>query len=355
MIERLVEPLMAARSTDDAARLDLRHAREIIKDLFRHDASIYWADFLVSLSIAYGAVALYLTSPWFSPLFVVAFAVAALALFRCGVFIHEIAHMPGDRLRCFRAAWNILFAIPTLTPSFTYQSHAEHHNPRHFGTAKDGEYVALGTPPARKLVLYLLIVPLLPALAIFRFLLLTPVSYLHPRLRRLVLERASSFVINPSYRRVLSSDERRPAWWTIALEVAIFLELAVFSGLVASGRLDWTVAAQLYILGMCSAGLNWVRTLAAHRYRNTGAPMSFEEQIEDSITIDGQPLITGLLFPVGLRYHALHHWFPALPYHSLGRAHRRLMARLPAGSPYRRTVRPGFLRAARDLWRGATA
>jgi fatty acid desaturase len=333
-------------------RLDTREARQIIQDLFRHNALIYWTDFLLSLSIAYGAVALYLTRPAFSPLYLAAFAVAAFALFRCGVFIHEIVHMPRGRLPVFRIAWNVLFGLPTLTPSFTYENHVDHHNPRRFGTAQDGEYLPLGAPPVRKVIIYLLQVPLLPALAIFRFLVLTPVSFLHPRVRRVVLERASSFVINPSYRRMVPPGERRPAS-SIALEIAIFLELTLIFGLLASGRLAWTVAAELYVLAMCAAGLNWVRTLAAHRYRNTGAAMSFDEQIADSLNFAGGSLLTVLLFPVGLRYHALHHWFPALPYHSLGRAHRRLMARLPADSPYRGTVRRSFLEAARDLWRGA--
>lgn len=354
MTQKLANPLVTAHSAENAARLDLREAREIIGDLFRHDGLIYWTDFLLTLSIVYGAAALYLSSPPFSALYVAGFIAATFALFRCGVFIHEIVHLPGDRLRGFRVAWNVLFAIPTLTPSFTYESHVEHHNPRRFGTAKDGEYLALGTPPAYRIVLYILQVPVLPALAIFRFLVLTPVSFLHPRLRRMVLERASSYVINPSYRRPLPPDEQHRAW-VIALEVAIFLELAAFFGLVASGRLGWTVAAQLYVLGMCAAGLNWARTLVAHRYRNTGATMTFDEQIEDSINIVGQPLLTALLFPVGLRYHALHHWFPALPYHSLGRAHRKLMAQLPADSPYRRTARRSFFEAARELWRGARA
>jgi fatty acid desaturase len=353
MTGSLANPLLTADSAENAARLDLREAREIIGDLFRHNALIYWTDFLLTMSIAYGAVALYLSSPAFSALYIAAFIVAAFALFRCGVFIHEIVHMPGDRLRAFRVAWNVLFALPTLTPSFTYENHTDHHNPRRYGTAKDGEYLPLGTPPARRIVIYLLQVPLLPALAIFRFLALTPLSLLHPRVRRIVLERASSYVINPSYRRILPPDWRRPAWNT-ALEIAIFLELAAFFGLIISGRLPWTVAAQLYVLGMCAAGLNWVRTLAAHRYRNIGATMSFDEQIEDSINFGGRSLLTVLLFPVGLRYHALHHWFPALPYHSLGRAHRRLMAQLPADSPYRLTVRRSFFQAARDLWRLAS-
>ncbi|HWP26768.1 MAG TPA: hypothetical protein VNL39_10545 [Xanthobacteraceae bacterium] len=39
--------------------------------------------------------------------------------------------------------------------------------------------------------------------------------------------------------------------------------------------------------------------------------------------------------PIGLRYHALHHLLPNLPSHAFGRARRRLLAQLPADSPYR--------------------
>jgi fatty acid desaturase len=56
-----------------------------------------------------------------------------------------------------------------------------------------------------------------------------------------------------------------------------------------------------------------------------------------------------------MRYHALHHLFPTLPYHNMAAAHRRLMKRLPAGSPYRATNRCGFLETAGDLLRKAIA
>ena len=45
-------------------------------------------------------------------------------------------------------------------------------------------------------------------------------------------------------------------------------------------------------------------------------------------------LWAGLWAPVGLRYHALHHLLPSMPYHSLGEAHRRLKQALPADSQY---------------------
>jgi fatty acid desaturase len=328
-------------------------ARAVVKDLFQHNARIYWTDFLLSMALAYAAVALYLLSPTFSLPFFVGLAIAAFGLFRCGVFIHEIAHMPKDRMPVFRAAWNILFAIPFLMPSFMYKNHADHHNPRHFGTLKDGEYLALGAGSVGRIVGYFLQIPLLPALAIFRFLILTPLSFVHPGLRRWVLANASSYVINPRYRRSVPDDEPHGTW--VALEVAIFIELVVFAVLLISGTVPWSVFVKLYVLGMVSSGLNWIRNLGAHGYRNTGGAMSYLEQIEDSNTVIGAPGLIELLFPVGLRYHCLHHMFPAIPYHSLGIAHRRLMAQLPADSPYRRTVRHGFLAAVAVLWRSASA
>ena len=51
----------------------------------------------------------------------------------------------------------------------------------------------------------------------------------------------------------------------------------------------------------------------------------------------------------------MYHLFPALPYHALGTAHRRLMAQLPADSPYRATVRDGFLPALSELLANALA
>ena len=71
-------------------------------------------------------------------------------------------------------------------------------------------------------------------------------------------------------------------------------------------------------------------------------PVSFTNQLRDSVNYPYHWWTTSLWAPVGLRYHALHHLFPSMPYHRLHEAHSRLMAELPADSLYRETVSPGL-------------
>ena len=125
---------------------------------------------------------------------------------------------------------------------------------------------------------------------------------------------------------------------------------------VALGVHPWTRLVQLYLLAIMTLGLNYIRNMAAHHYRNeSGMEMTYLEQLEDSVNIVGNPISTELFFPLGLRFHALHHLFPSLPYHNLGVAHRRMMAQLPADSPYRRTVYPTFWAVMRELWNDRSA
>jgi fatty acid desaturase len=59
--------------------------------------------------------------------------------------------------------------------------------------------------------------------------------------------------------------------------------------------------------------------------------------------------------PLGMRFHALHHLFPTLPYHNMAAAHRRLAAVLPADHPYRQTESPSLLAAIGQLARASRA
>jgi fatty acid desaturase len=231
--------------------------------------------------------------------------------------------------------------------SLLYSNPLDHHNPRKYETPADGEYLPLASAPFRETLLYLAQIPFLPVLAVFRFLILVPLLFLQPRWRQRLLAQRFSYGSNPYDRRVLSPTENFGLW--AVLDLAGFCLLALVFAMVLKGWISWMTMALLYVLATCAIGLNRVRTLAAHRYVNTGRQKTYAEQLEDSLTIDNRSLFTALLFPVGSRYHALHHLFPSPPYHAFGVAHRRLLQTLPADSPYRRTIRTWFIAAVREL------
>ncbi|WP_153559077.1 fatty acid desaturase family protein [Roseimaritima sediminicola] len=325
----------------------LVRAHRLVADLQKPTEWIYWVDFVVSLIVGYGGATLFFASPLGSWLQVVSFLVAGFALYRLGSFIHEIAHFRKQEMRWFRIVWDLAAGIPLLTPSFFYENHRDHHNARRYGTELDGEYLPLGNGAVRDIALFFLQVFVQPIAVVIRFL-LAPLTFLHPRLRRWTLRRASSFVIDFHYSRPIS-DQPTPRWWTFmdlacsARAWGIFIAMAV-------GFTDWTRLPQLYALATFVLGVNYIRTLAAHRYLGDGRRMSHEQQLSDSTTITGVPIWTELLCPLGMRYHALHHMFPGIPYHNLGKAHRRLIAQLPADSPYHATVYPSWFAVVSELW-----
>lgn len=308
--------------------------RALVSDCFERRPAIYWADMAASSAVAYPAALYFLLAPGFGPLHVLAYFVGGLGLFRIGSFIHEIQHMRREEMRSFKAVWNVLCGVPLLMTSNTYDNHADHHSARTYGTEQDGEYVPLGSGPPWRILLYYLQVPLLPFLAVLRFGVLGPLSLLHPGLRRWVLAHASSYGINTSY---VLQPARQTSQTLYALRdgaCAVYV-WAVGAGL-ALGVLPLHFLPRLYVLVVFTIGLNWTRNLAAHRYFLRSGPVSMLEQLEDTITITGGPL-TELLFPIGLRYHALHHALATIPYHQLGRADRILRERLEPSAPYRRT------------------
>lgn len=326
------------------------HARRLVGELFERSPAIYWIDFVLSAAAGWALAAVYFTAAPWSALQVVAFLLAGLLFFRAGTFIHEIVHMPRGQMVWFKRAWNALFGIPLLMPWIVYRNHTEHHNHRTFGTPEDGEYLPLAAAPAREIVKYLAQAPLLPLVMVLRFGILAPLSWLHRGFREWVLTRASAAVSNPHYRKRFP---KRDETHLRIVELLCVVYLAVVALLVWRGTISVGQLGMAYLLLAYALGLNWVRNLAAHRYGNDGGNLSHADQVADSINVTGQTWLTVLMFPVGLRYHALHHLFPALPYHNLGAAHRRLMQHLPADAPYRGSNRESFFASVSEMWRSA--
>ncbi len=327
-------------------------ARSCIHDLMRPRPFLYWIDYLISLVIGYACAGYFLTTPLNGAGSILAFTVAVALIYRVSLFIHEVVHFRRNEMRWFRRFWNLTAGVPMLMPSFVYESHIAHHNTHHYGTEEDGEYLPLGTGTFKGLLIYLAQILAQPLLVFCRFLIGTPVSFLHPKLRRWMLEHASSLVINFRYRRMTAPHGPRREW--VALELLCFLRAAALLMVPAVGLAPWSRVPKLYLLACVALGLNHLRTLVAHRYQSDGQVIDHRLQFLDSTNIRGGWL-TEILCPLGLRYHALHHLFPSIPYHALGTAHRRLMATLPADSEYRSTEYPSFWSVIVELVRAVRA
>jgi len=333
--------------------LPLREAQSLVRGLMTPDPRIYWADFLFHVSLGWGAFFAALQSPAGSLWQLGGGLIAVLSLYRAVIFIHELAHLRKGRFRIFRFVWNLLCGIPLLVPSFTYDGvHNEHHRRNTYGTAGDGEYIPFTARGPRKLVTYVLTSFLLPWFFVLRFLVLTPLSWVIRPLREVLWARASSLVIDTAYRRPHSAL-RHDRNWRVQEFSAFAFAAAVVTG-VSFGVLPARIVFLWYGVTATIFLLNSLRTMAAHTYRNPpDHRLTVAGQYLDSTNIPGHALLTPLWAPVGLRFHATHHLFPAMPYHNLGRAHRLLMSKLSDRELYRQTLRRGLWDALRRLWKEA--
>jgi len=311
---------------------------------------LYWSDLLASAGFGWVAVVVGARAQLGSLLYLAATVIAVTALLRAAIFIHELAHLKRRALPGFETAWHLLVGFPFMLPSLMYVgSHRDHHRQTTFGTIADPEYAPIARWSGLRIAWFVASVLAVPPLLMLRWGVVGPLSSLIPPLRRLVVERASTLVINPDYRRP-TPQGRQAARWTIQeTATATVFWLVVVGGLMGWLALRWLL--HWYIVAAGVLLVNQVRTLAAHRYDNDGAPLDSTGQLLDSVTLNGWPIPTVLAAPLGLRYHALHHFLPTVPYHSLGTLHRRLLAESPSDSPYRRTQSGGIFATVRDLLR----
>lgn len=327
-------------------------AHQITSDLTRPNPRIYWTDLLLTAVVVYGGLMLAVMGPgaW---AFVGAVA-SALALYRAISFIHELTHLRAGDAPGFREGWNALIGVPFLAPSLLYEGvHNLHHLKQLYGTADDPEYLPLARSRPLVLAGFLAVAALAPLGSFLRFALLAPLSFGLPQLRSPVLARYSAMVINPGFRRQDFGASRRAGWkaqevgawlWSWALVVMI-----VMGGLAARFVLTGVVIMATVAL------VNQLRTLVAHAWTSDGRQLTITEQYLDSINVPPPGWLPLLWAPVGLRYHALHHLLPRVPYHNLAEAHRRLAAALPQDSAYHRAHHRGLFAALRTLFASSAA
>ena len=337
---------------DDNAML--KAAANLTRDLNNPRPLIYWADMLCSAVLGYVALALAINLD--SNLAgIAAGLVAVLALYRAGSFIHELTHLKPNAVPGFKLVWNLAVGVPLLIPSFMYEGvHNQHHAKTYYGTANDPEYLPLALMKPWTLPVFLIAAALAPIGLLFRFAILSPLSLFLPRLRDTVVAKYSGLQINPAFRRHWPDGNFRRDW--IWQETAASIWAITLVALVATGTIPLRDFAILLGIASGVMFLNQVRTLVAHLWENDGEPMSVTAQYLDSVNVPPPATLPALWAPVGLRYHALHHLLPGVPYHNLGEAHRRLVRELASDSPYfasnHRGLSPLVARLAASSWKG---
>ena len=327
---------LAAGDVARPKRLDdkamLKAAAGLTRDLNVPNVAIYWADMLGSAALGYLSlyVAVIASS---AAIALVAGVVAILALYRAGSFIHEVTHLKPNVVPGFRLAWNLMVGIPLLIPSFLYEGvHNQHHAKTYYGTAEDPEYLPLALMKPWTLPVFLVASLLAPIGLLIRFGVLAPLSMLIPALRERVVARYSGLQINPLFRRPHPTGKFAQDWG-LQEAVSSVWAIAVIA-MVATGVLPLSDFWVILVVTSLVMFLNQVRTLVAHLWENEGEPMTVTEQFLDSVNVPPPGLLPALWAPVGLRYHALHHLLPGVPYHNLGEAHRRISVALEEDSPY---------------------
>jgi fatty acid desaturase len=322
-----------------------RRCSELVRDLIKPNSSIYLTDFLASFSIGLLSFLVFQSS-LDSLVSIIAGGLAGLALYRCSVFIHEIQHHSDKDLGIFPQIWNSMFGIPFLMPIFLYGEHSTHHSMLTYGTQKDPEYPRLKSKRMLHFTALMALGFVYPLLGPLRFAVITPFAIICPDIDRFVYTRLSSlYNIKIGYKRPLDASAKSASRWFQEITCCLWAWTWIGLGLV--GLVDTGFFLKTYIVFALWMLINQLRTLAAHRYNSGGLVGDHLSQLLDTNTFD-RGWATTAWAPVGLRYHALHHLLPKLPYHNLELAHNRIIKSLPVDSPYHKTIKRGLRSAIRQ-------
>ncbi len=312
---------------------------------------IYWVDLATTSFFSWG---LFCLAIWFSD--VVLFhgllvCLSAIGLYRAAVFTHELVHLKEGVATGFFLFWHMVCGIPLLAPHFLYRAiHQSHHSKKNYGKVTDGEYIDF--VKSRKLIVcHFLFNLIIPLSSILRFMLIAPLSLLHPSLRGVVMEKMSFMGPRFTHSRKVPTKKAELIQWHVAEFTCCFLCWFVFA-LIITQKLPIAIFFQWYAVMCIILTLNSLRSLgAAHWYASEGSDLSFDDQIRDSISITSNSLFTKILCPVGTQYHAIHHMFPFVPYHAQRKVYEHLRKNFPEEKILTETTRSSMFVVWKELWR----
>lgn len=273
--------------------------------------------------------------------------IASVLLFRATAFMHEAYHQTKN-MKWFQNYYNLVHGFLHKIPSYGYDDHRFHHSPQTYGTRKDPEYETLGSKP-KLLVMFLpLFGMLLFAVFIaFRWVLIPfLLPFIGAKGRNLIYRYASTFAMCPQYVRDEPTESERLTWYQQDFGCALYT-LAT-AALIYSGVLPTQILVVWVITLYFIALINFYRVALNHRYFTEFDQTTHKGQVLDSVTLP-LTIFNAMFYPLGLGYHALHHMFPQIPYHNMGKVHNYLMENLPPDHPYRATCVKNYLSGFNQL------
>lgn len=317
------------------------------REFLKPDPKLYFIDLILTTTIASSATLASAFVPFMSWTYIALILVGLIATYRATFFIHETVHA-GKHIKYYNICYNLLHGYVYKFPTYIYEPHLRHHQPDAFGTFKDPEYERIGGQPVwlNYIIVPLIIALLAPFIILIRWSVIPLfLPFIGKKGRSFIYDRTSTFIINAQFRRGEPNDIERKEWYV--QDGFCMLYSLILIGLVAFGFLPLQLIASMYIILALGNGLNVIRGNLEHRYYSEMNQITHKQMILDSVTLPHN-LLTMVLFPVGLGYHALHHMFGQIPYHNLDKAHDWLMTNLPPNHPYRATLIPN-LRAGMRL------
>jgi fatty acid desaturase len=329
----------------------IKEMRAIASTYMHPEPMIYWCDLMISVTIGWVCFYISLKTSIYSLTFFIALTASIFSFYRALFFTHELVHLKSSDVPGFSVIWHILAGIPLLAPHFLYHIvHQEHHSKNIYGTENDAEYLAFGRSK-RLIIAHLSWNIFIPLLSLLRFGLIAPLSLLNNKLRRTVMQDMSFMGLKFTHSRRLPRKTKDITFWYIQEYSCSVFAISILT-LIYLDILPAALLVHWYIVLVSVLTMNSIRTLGAtHWYTSNGEIMNTEEQGMDSITVLNNSLFTLLLCPVGGRYHALHHMFPSIPYHSLAKADAHLRREFPSDSMIIKTTSPSLWYSWKKLWR----